>query len=146
MQEQETPAASDPGRWDMVRDMLVLQFKLIVDGFRDLLLVPASLIAGIVSLVNDRDGKPGPQFYQLVAFGKQTEQMINLFGAAENAPEDVRREYDLGGLNLDDLVDRVETFVVDEYRKGGVTAQAKDQIDRALDTLRRSKDAQPGAD
>ncbi len=129
----------EPGRWAMLRDMLVLQVKLIVDGIRDFLLVPASLVAAIVSLVDSRDGKPGPQFYQLVAMGKQSERMIDLFSAANNAPESVRREYNLGNLNVDDLVDRVESFVVDEYQKGGVTAQAKDQIDRALDLLRRRR-------
>ena len=35
------------------------------------------------------------------------------------------------------MVSRVETFVVDEYRKGGVTRQAKDQLDRALDSLHK---------
>ena len=138
MSENTVPTViEEPGRWAMLRDMLVLQVKLIVDGIRDFLLVPASLVAAIVSLVDSRDGKPGPQFYQLVAMGKQSEGMIDLFSAVNNAPESVRREYDLGNLNVDDLVDRVESFVVDEYRKGGVTAQAKDQIDRALDLLRR---------
>ena len=140
MSENTVPAViEEPGRWAMLRDMLVLQVKLIVDGIRDFLLVPASLVAAIVSLVDSRDGKPGPQFYQLVAMGKQSEHMIDLFSAANNAPESVRREYDLGNLNVDDLVDRVESFVVDEYQKGGVTAQAKDQIDRALDMLRRRR-------
>ena len=129
----------EPGRWAMLRDMLVLQVKLIVDGIRDFLLVPASLVAAIISLVDSRDGKPGPQFYQLVAMGKQSERMIDLFSAANHAPESVRRDYDLGNLNVDDLVDRVESFVVDEYQKGGVTAQAKDRIDRALDLLRRRR-------
>ena len=31
----------------------------------------------------------------------------------------------------------MESFVVDEYRKGGVTKQAKDQIDKALNAMQR---------
>ncbi len=124
-------------RWTLIRDVGLLQVKLIVDGFRDLLLVPASLIAGIISMFS-----PGPYersvFYRLVCMGKQTEQWINLFSAYENAPDDVKAEYEIRSMQLDDLVGKVETFVVDEYQKGGVTKQAKEKIDKALDELQRS--------
>ena len=40
-----------PDRWTLIRDILVLQLKLIVDGFRDLILVPISLVVGFVSLL-----------------------------------------------------------------------------------------------
>ena len=42
-------------RWSLIRDVAVLQLKLIVDGLRDLVLVPASLVAGIISLVSGED-------------------------------------------------------------------------------------------
>ena len=58
-----TDAKSDqPQLWTLIRDIAVLQVKLIVDGLRDLLLVPASLIAGIVSIVRTDEGKPGNEF------------------------------------------------------------------------------------
>ena len=123
--------------WTLIRDVGVLQVKLIVDGFRDLVLLPASLLAGIVSLVRSQGGKPGPQFYRLLAVGKQSEQWINLFGAAKTTPEARDRPSAFGDLNIDDIVSRVETFVVDEYKRGGVTKQAKDRLDKALDTLQR---------
>jgi hypothetical protein len=47
--EPTPPEHSDyPDRWTLLRDLAVLQVKLLVDGFRDLVLVPASLIAGII--------------------------------------------------------------------------------------------------
>ena len=124
-------------RWALIRDIGLLQVKLIVDGLRDLVLVPASLVAGIISVLSQ-----GPYersvFYRLVCMGKQTEQWINLFGAYENAPDDVKAEYEIRAMQMDDLVGKVETFVVDEYQKGGVTRQAKEKIDKALDELQRS--------
>ena len=60
-----------PPAWTLIRDVAVLQVKLIVDGLRDLILVPTSLIAGIVSLSKTKDGKPGPEFYSLVSAGKR---------------------------------------------------------------------------
>ena len=128
-----------PDRWTMIRDIAVLQAKLIVDGLRDLALVPASLIAGIVSLVSGSDGRPGDQFYRLLRIGKQSERWINLFGAMKNAPPDLEHIEQFPAANMDDLVGRLETFVVDEHRRGGITAQAKDRLDKALDAINRSR-------
>ena len=130
--------------WTLIRDVGVMQVKLLVDGFRDLVLLPASLIAGIISLVKSKDGKPGPQFYELISVGKQSERWINLFGALRNAPEDIQTEVNFGNADMDDIVSRVETFVVDEYQRGGVTKQARDRINQALDALQqRAKKERP---
>lgn len=129
-----------PDRWTLIRDLFVFQAKLLVDGLRDLLLVPAALVAGIWSLVAGDKDRPGPQFYRLIGLGKQSERWIDLFKAYENAPEEVRREQEFAVSNMDELVDRFESFVVDEYERGGVTAQAKERIDKALDAIQRSRD------
>ena len=128
-----------PDRRTMIRDIAVLQAKLIVDGLRDLVLVPASLIVGVVSLVSGSDGRPGDQFYRLLGIGKQSERWINLFGAMKNAPSDLEHIEQFPAVDIDDLVGRLETFVVDEHRRGGITAQAKDRLDKALDAINRSR-------
>ena len=126
------------GRWTLIRDMAVLQVKLVVDGFRDLVLVPASLIAGLWSLATGSGDRPGPQFYRLIRLGKQSEVWINLFKAYENAPPEVTKDHSFGNSSMDELVRKIESFVVEEYRRGGVTAQAKERIDRALNAIQRS--------
>ena len=126
-----------PKIWILARDVAVLQFKLVVDGLRDLVLVPASLIAGVVSLAKTRDGQPGDEFYRLVSVGKQSERWINLFGALENAPPEVVAQDHFGTSDIDEIVAKVESFVVDEYKRGGVTAQARDSLQQAMDRMRR---------
>ncbi len=143
MPPKEALSPRSPDRWTLIRDAAVLQFKLVVDGFRDLLLVPASLIAALVSLLDNQDGKPGAQFYRLLALGKQSERAINLFGAYDNAPPGVKEEFDFGEMNIDDLVVKVETFVVDEYKRGGLTRQAKSRIDKAIDAMQRAAREKP---
>ena len=134
----ENEATHSP-HWTLIRDLAVLQVKLLVDGFRDLVLLPASIIAAIISLSRTENGKPGPEFYKLLVLGKQSEYFINLFGALRNAPADIDPQ-DLGsGAEMDDIVSRVESFVVDEYKRGGVTAQAKSRIDEALEKMRGRK-------
>lgn len=131
---QSAPIPTD--RWTLVRDIAVLQVKLVVDGLRDFILVPVSLIAGIISLVKGGD-EQATEFYDLLRVGRRSERWINLFGAAERVygPE-IDNEPLLPG-DIDALVSRVESFVVDEYKKGGVTRQAKDQLDKALDALHK---------
>jgi hypothetical protein len=131
--------AQESPTWTLIRDVAVLQVKLLVDGARDLILVPASLIAGIVSIAKSQDGKPGPQFYRLVGIGKQSERWINLFGAFDNAPPEVVEENHFGDTDMDQIVSRMESFVVDEYQRGGITAQAKDRIDKALDAMQKRR-------
>ena len=126
-----------PPVWTLVRDAAVLQVKLIVDGLRDLLLVPASLVAALVSVARTTDGKPGDEFYRLVSVGKQSERWINLFGALRNAPDHVVEEYQFGAADIDDIVSRVESFVVDEYQRGGVTRQARDLLKEAIRRARK---------
>lgn len=131
--------APNTERWTLIRDVGVLQVKLVVDGLRDLVLVPLSLIAGIVSLVATRDGRPGPQFYQLMAWGKESEHWINLFAASKNAPVELEETRVPGNRDIDEIVERFESFVKDEVRRGGVTSQAKGRLDKILDALERKK-------
>lgn len=125
--------------WPLIRDMAVLQVKLIVDGLRDLILVPASLIAGIASLFSNKPIQDS-YFYRLICIGKSTEHWINLFGAYDNASEQLQQEYELESKSMDDVLDRVEGYVVNEYQKGGVTRQAKEKIDAALRDIKQSID------
>jgi len=123
----------------LLRDLGVLQFKLVVDGLRDVILVPASLIAGIISIASSKDGRIGMQFYHLLGWGKQSEVWINLFGAVENSPEEIEQPLPFGDQGIDDIVGRLETFVVDEYKRGGVTAQAKERLDKILNAVQRKR-------
>jgi hypothetical protein len=136
MTSENTPAAEQHDRWIVIRDMLVFQFKLVVDGMLDLVLLPVSLIVGLISIVGSRPG-PRPEFYELLRMGRRTERWINLFGAAErrHGPESYGEE--IPASDLDDLVSRIEIFLVDECRKRGVTAQTRQSLDAALSSLRR---------
>jgi hypothetical protein len=149
------PAESDhidendtPDRWTLIRDVAVFQVKLLVDGFRDLVLVPISLFTGLVSLLRG-GAKPGSEFYDLLRAGRRSERWINLFGAASRVHGPPTDEERFPVEDIDDMVSRVEAYVVDEYQRGGVTAQAKERLDKALDSIhqkaRRRRDVEdPG--
>lgn len=138
MQDEPRPeiTTEERDRWALIRDIAVLQVKLVVDGARDLLLVPISMIAGIISLSKSNLGTDN-EFYEVMRLGKKSEHWINLFGAADQLPPADHDFVKLPDTDIDAMVSRVESFVVDEYRKGGVTQQAKERLDRAIDSLRK---------
>lgn len=130
---------SSPDRWTLARDIAVLQAKLIVDGLRDLVLVPASLVAGIVSLVSQENGRPGSQFYHLLSVGKQSERWINLFGALENAPPDLEHIEPFPDADMDELVGKLESMVVNEENRDAVTKQARERLEKVMQAINRGR-------
>lgn len=137
MKDESGADLQESGRWDLVRDIAVLQVKLLVDGLRDVILVPASLVAGLISLAKYENGEPGPEFYSLLGAGKRSERWINLFGAHNKGSSRADDVDPTANMDIDKLVSRVESYVVDEYRRGEITAQAKAKIDQALDAIQR---------
>lgn len=130
------PELRTPDRWELVRDAAVLQGKLFVDGIRDWLLMPISLVAALLDILGV--GKnAGRHFYHVILLGRQTEKWINLFGAAEHILPAPHRASSRQGLDL--LVDRLENVVVNEYERGGMTKSAKEAVDKALNSLNRSQ-------
>lgn len=134
MQSESPPAAIEQDRWIVIRDMLVFQVKLIVDGILDLLLLPVSLVVGLISLIGPGP-KSGSEFYEFMRIGRRGERWINLFGAVERKHGLATDADEFATKDLDDLVSRVESFLVDEYRNRGITAQTKQRLDAALESL-----------
>lgn len=117
-----------PTRWELIRDVLVLQLKLAVDALRDLVISPVSIVAGLIDLVQGGE-RPGRLFYAVLDAGRRSEQLINLFGEAHGEEP----------VSLDAVVARVEKLVVEQYERGGITAAAKSAIDRSLDAIGRGR-------
>ncbi|MGH8222909.1 MAG: hypothetical protein ACREQZ_08035, partial [Woeseiaceae bacterium] len=132
----QTEPPRNTNRWTLIRDVAVFQVKLLFDGLRDVLFVPVSLVAGLIALIG-RGPSSGTEFYDLLRLGRRSERWINLFGAASRVHGPPGDDERLPGEDIDEFVSRIESFVVDEYRRGGVTAQAKANVERALEAIRR---------
>ena len=125
-------------RWTLIRDIGVLQVKLIVDGLRDFILVPISLVAGIISVFTSADSHDN-EFYRLLRIGRKSERWINLFGAADRVQPRSEERVNFPQDDIDTMVKKLEDMVVDEYRSGGVTKQARDHIEQMLATMRKRR-------
>lgn len=116
-------------RVTLVRNTIVFQLKLMADGFRDLLLLPVSLIATLVGLVRGGD-EPDREFNQVIQVGRQSEQWINLFGT-HDLPENSNP-----AASIDILFNTVEEKLKQQYLAAGTSAKAQAEIDEALQLAR----------
>jgi hypothetical protein len=126
------------GRWAFIRDLVVFQLKLLLDALRDVVLSPASIVAGLLDLVSG-DDPPGRNFNRLLAAGRRSDAWINLFGEGRFDAEGEERSGDTH--SVDSLVGHVERLLLEQVERGGVTASAKEAIDRSLDRVTRTKAA-----
>lgn len=98
-------------RTEVVRDTIVLQLKLIVDGLRDLALMPLCFFASLTGLILHRE-KPGRYLYRILSYGRFSEKWIGLFDDAEkDQMEPIKYE----GKNFDDLIVRTQSAFESKY-------------------------------
>ncbi len=104
-----------PTRSVLVKDVVVLQVKLLFSGLRDLLLMPLSLVAGLAGMLPSDKGV-GTLFYDLLRSGRRSERWINLFGAAERVHPPWDEHDVLPDDDIDELVSRLELYLQDKDR------------------------------
>lgn len=125
-------------RGTLVRNTIVFQLKLMADGFRDLVLIPVSLIAAIIGFLRGGD-EPDKEFKQVIEIGRQSEQWINLFG--NHSPADDARM----GTSIDVVFAKVEEVLKQQYKAGGTSKNTQAEIDEALHTAQdQAHKQQPG--
>ncbi len=136
---QETPGPETVARrWALLRDLIVFVAKASLEALRDIALIPAALVAGLAGLLIS-PSQPDRYFQEILKIGDRFDDFVDLFGKEARK----RRRPGLLGrrskdLRADDVFDRIERVLVDEYRRGGLTAQAKQAIDRGLDSVQEA--------
>ena len=97
-------------RIELVREAAVLQIKLLVDGLRDAVLVPISLLATLIGLL--RGGADcDREFRRVIKLGRRSERWINLFGHQRPLPGQH------GAGSMDSVLDQVESAVKTQYQR-----------------------------
>ena len=112
-------------RSTLIRNTVVFQLKLMADGFRDLVLLPVSLIAALIGLLRGGD-EPEREFLQVINVGRESEEWINLFG--NHAP----LENTNPAASIDALFIKVEETLKQQYLAAGTSERAQAEIDEAL--------------
>lgn len=67
----------------LIRDFLIFQMKLFLDGFKDILMIQLSIIAVVVDLFFG--GRRRRLFYKVIRLGERIDLWLNLHGALSRA-------------------------------------------------------------
>jgi len=120
---------SDPGstRRALIRDVIILQFKLLLGAARDLALTPVTLTAAAIDLVLSRRQAPR-YFHQVLRLGERSDHWSDVWSAARDKDAPQR-------ANVDSLLASVEEVVRDPkvgaYRARVLKRWAERQVARA---------------
>jgi hypothetical protein len=68
----------------LIRDLLIFQLKLVLDGLKDLVLIQLSLGAVLFDLLFGRPGRAS-LFYGVLRLSERFDLWLNLYGAAKGA-------------------------------------------------------------
>jgi hypothetical protein len=68
----------------ILRDLVIFQVKLFIDGLKDVVLLPASLVAALIDLVFPGP-RPGRFFYVLLRAGERFDRWLSLYGPSLQA-------------------------------------------------------------
>ena len=127
-------AAKRGDRWKFLRDVLVFQFKLLLDNLRDFALVPVSIGAALIDLIVKGE-REGALFYKVLRWGAHSEEVIDVYSAIEHHdPGDFKVN---PNYTVDAVIARLEGVLVREYEKGGTAASIKTALDGAIDQLHK---------
>lgn len=76
----------EKGHTILLRDLLIFQVKLVLDGLKDIVLVQLTIAAALFDLLLGRAGRP-LLFYRVLRFSERFDLWLNLYGAAEGAEQ-----------------------------------------------------------
>lgn len=135
-------------RNQLIRRVVTFQLKLMADGLRDLVLLPVSLVAALVGFIRGGD-EPDRELNQVMEYGRQTEEWIDLFDQRIGAEhEESRNAHSLA--SIDAVFNKVEESLLQSYKGGDFSEDVQSEIDDALneahETARKSaSDSKPEA-
>ena len=130
-QESEIPQS----RLELIWDVLMFQVKLAMDGFRDIVLSPVSVIAAIVGLIVG-GSRPNQYYRRVLNFGRRTEDWINLFG------------YRNSSGTSDEIVKPLQERVFEEANNRPWIKKAGNRLNKSIDSVGnviKPKDGEDGS-
>jgi hypothetical protein len=99
-----------PSKTVLIRDLLILQLKLVVDAVKDLLLIKLALFAVVFDVLFGRPGRP-LLFYGVLKLGERFDLWLNLYGAASGAETTDDGLFGASPAGANSLLGRLEQLV-----------------------------------
>ena len=95
----------------IVRDLLIFQIKLFLDGLKDVVISPMAIGAAALDLLFPTS-KRGLRFYAVMRVGERVDRWLNLFGATEKAGEHEEGLFGASRAGSNSLLGKIEAYVL----------------------------------
>jgi hypothetical protein len=98
-------------KWVLIRDLIIFQIKLVLDGMKDIVLSPVSFAAAAADILFP-GRRAGHRFYAVMAVGEKFDRWLNLFGAARVADARTDGLFGASRAGSDSLLGRMEELAL----------------------------------
>lgn len=98
-------------RWVILRDLVIFQIKLVLDGAKDIILSPLAIGAAAIDLFFP-GARPGRRFYAVMRMGEGYDRWLSLFAAAHKADALDDGLFGASRAGNDSLLGRLEEIVI----------------------------------
>ena len=99
----------------LLRDLMIFQVKLVLDGMKDIVLMPLTIGAAAIDIVFP-GAVPGQRFYTLMSLGERFDRWLNLFSAADHADASRDGLFRNGRTGERSLISEIEDLVTGSRR------------------------------
>jgi hypothetical protein len=113
----------------IIRDLLIFQIKLFLDGLKDVVMSPLAIGAAALDLLAPTS-KRGARFYAVMRVGERMDRWLNLFGATERAGEHEEGLFGASRAGSDSLLGKIEAYVL-----GHDEPELEEKTDRHADEV-----------
>ncbi len=97
-------------RWVLIRDLLVFQLKLLIDGFKDVFVAQLALVAALAGLLFG-GAQRGRWFYKVMEMSERFDLWLNLNGASHAARSHPDGLFGVSQAGADTLLGKLEEMV-----------------------------------
>jgi hypothetical protein len=114
-------------RGTLVRDLLIFQLKLVLDGVKGVALIQISLFSAIFDLIFGKPGRP-LLFYSVLRLSERFDLWMNLYGAARHAEESDDGLFGTSRAGDDTMLGKLEELVRNESEESAPSAAPRPAI------------------
>lgn len=125
--DEEEPEGATPAPWNaqdegvttevLLRDLIIFQVKLLLDGLKDVVLSPLAIAAVLWDLVPSRNAPRGRAFYQVLKVGERFDLWLNLYNPSSAERQDHEGLLEAGVHSADSLMGKLEQLARAEAEK-----------------------------
>ena len=123
--------AADTSRWVLIRDLLIFQLKLALDGLKSVALFQLSTVAALLDLLLFWNKSP-PLFYRVLRVSEHFDLWLNLYGPAADAERTTDGLFGASEAGSDSLLGELEALV---RKRSGAPARNRTRVAEDVESV-----------